>query len=76
MISLKRWKEKLHPLNDIKTICDQLSMSPFFDDIELVVLLLNFLPPKCPPYKRTKDPMAHVIHFKMVMAAICLQRKK
>lgn len=65
-------KGKLLPLNDIDTMCDQLSMSSFSNDIKLVVPPLKFFALKCPFYKKTKDLVAYVIHFKMIMAVICM----
>lgn len=58
---------KLCPLNDIETVYDELLVSQFFDDIELVVLPAKFPAPKYLTYKGTKDHMAHIIHFKMTM---------
>lgn len=64
-------QRKLHPLNDIKTLCDQLSMSPFSNNIKLVVSPLKFFAPKCSPYKKEQKIM-----FKMPIAIVCMPKDK
>lgn len=37
---------------------------------------LKFSSLKCLPYKRTKDPIRCIIHFKMAIAIVCMLEDK
>lgn len=66
----------LHPMNDIKLCVTNCECPSFSNEIEMVVLTLKFFSQKCHPYKRMKDHIAHVIHFKMVMEIVCFPKNK
>lgn len=57
-------------------MCDQLSTSLFSYDIELMIQLPYSSSLKCLPYKGMNKLVAHVLHFKMAIAPVCVLEEK
>lgn len=53
--------------HDTDRDCEQLVVSSIFDDIEQNEPLIKISTPKYLGYKRTKDHVTYVLHFKMTM---------
>lgn len=71
----KGGEEKLQPWGDIETMLSIVIITLFRCSwVNDTSFKIHF--PKCPAYKRTKDPVAHFIHFKMAIVTISLSENK
>lgn len=62
-INKKQDKGKSH--YDINRDCVLLCVFPFFDKINHSELSTKFSAPKCLDYEGMKDPLTHILHFKI-----------